>query len=68
MAPVQRGPHRRLARQIRTASLRATPTEHQELRRLQRLLAAEVVNVFEAQEMLRGLIRSQHDRHDQRAA
>lgn len=61
------GPRRRLARQLREAALRATPSELVDLQDLERLVRCEALNVFEAQRILTDLIREQHDR-DQRAA
>jgi hypothetical protein len=55
-----RGPQRRLARQLREAALRATPDELDDLYRLDRLVRCEALGVFEAQELVRGVIRCQH--------
>lgn len=68
MPPRSRGPYRRLARQIREATLRATPQEDLELERLERLVRSEAISVFEAQDLLTGLLRAQHARDDQRQA
>lgn len=67
MPPRSRGAHRRFARQLREAALRATPKELVALERLERLVRSEALSVFEAQQTVRALLRQQHAR-DQRAA
>jgi hypothetical protein len=62
MPPATRGAHRRLARQLREAALRATPTEAVDLDRLDRLVRAEAVSVFEAQNILTDVLRVQNER------
>jgi hypothetical protein len=68
MQTATRGPHRRLARQLREAALRATPTELNDLDRLDRLVRSEALGVFDAQQILTTVIRGQHERDDQERA
>lgn len=68
MTPLKRGPMRRLSRQLREASLRATPDEAVELDRLHRLVRCEAIGVLEAQQILTDVIRAQHQREDQAQA
>lgn len=67
MQTAHRGPHRRLARQIREAALQATPQELVDLHRLDRLVRCEAISVFEAQALLTDVIRQQHERRQQAA-
>lgn len=53
---------RRLARQLREASLRANESEAVDLEALERLVRLGHVRVFDAQEILRAVIRGQHER------
>jgi hypothetical protein len=62
MPPIQRGPQRRFARQLREAALRATPTEAVDLDRLERLVRCEALSVFEAQNILTDVLRAQNER------
>ena len=68
MQAATRGPHRRFARQLREAALRATPEELIDLERLERLVRYEALGVFEAQDMLRDLLRRQNERAQSAAA
>jgi hypothetical protein len=67
MPPRSRGPYRRLARQFREAGLMATAEEVQRLESLAHSVRDDSLCVFEAQRILRDVIRGQHERH-QRAA
>jgi hypothetical protein len=62
MPPTTRGAHRRLARQLREATLRATPAELAELHRLDRLVRCEALTVHQARDILRDVLRQQHER------
>lgn len=64
-ASQHRGAHRRFARQLREATLRATAPELEQIVGLQRAVEHGTITVFEAQETVRALIRAQHQR-DQR--
>jgi hypothetical protein len=62
MRPAYRGAHRRFARQLRQAHYLATDDEAVDLERMRRLVSAEALCPFDAQEILRGVIRSQLER------
>lgn len=62
MPPATSGAHRRLARQLREAALRATPTEAVDLDRLDRLVRSEAISVFDGQAILTGVLRAQNER------
>jgi hypothetical protein len=68
MPPTTRGAHRRFARQLREAHLRATPTETTDLDRLERLVRSEALDVFAAQRVLTEVLRAQRARTDQSQA
>jgi hypothetical protein len=62
MPPATSGAHRRFARQLREAALHATPTEAVDLDRLERLVRADAVDVFDAQQILTTVLRAQNER------
>jgi hypothetical protein len=62
MPPTSIGARRRLARQLREAALRATPTQAVDLDRLERLVRCEALSVFEAQNILTDVLRAQNER------
>lgn len=59
-----RGPYKRLARQFREAGLRATPQEIVDLVDLERMVRRDELCVFDAQRILRRMIRRQHERSE----
>lgn len=63
-----RGTRRRLARQLREAALRATPTELLELERLEAAARDGAIGVLDASRLLRDLLRAQHARDRHRTA
>lgn len=65
MPPTTRGAHRRFARQLREAHLRANPPEATDLERLERLVRCEALDVFAAQHVLTDVLRAQRARTDQ---
>jgi hypothetical protein len=68
MPPANRGAHRRLARQLREAALRATPTEAVDLQRLDRLVRADAITVDDAQQILTRVLRAHNERARQAKA
>lgn len=62
MRQPHRGAHRRLARQLRDAHYRATDDEAVDLERLRVLVHSRALCVFEAQDILQGVLRGMHER------
>jgi hypothetical protein len=62
MPPPADGHRRRFARQLREAALRATATELVDLELVERLVRLNAMSVVDASDLLRALLRAQHER------